>query len=232
MDEEQHWRIAVYRDKLRRSLAARFYLRFHVSLILGFAILGGWIFDIALLRAGMASIGWRLSFAVLVAYGTFALGVWLWLRYSGIGEYVHRTKAEMLVGDGIKAGAPPESRTGSDWSDILWAGDPEGCMILLALLVTGTVLFFALGGYAYVAADAIFADIVIEMLLAAGLLRGVRRMQRSGWFASLWKNTWPSLVFSLLVVMGIAYFAKQWAPHATTLREIWVEIHTPKALRR
>ena len=226
---EEHWRIAVYRDKLRRSLAARFYLRFHVSLILGAAILGGWIFDIALLRAGMTSIGWRLSLAVLAAYGVFTLGVWMWLRYSGIGEYVKRTKAEALVGDGVDMPGFPKPIDLPDPSYLILGGD--GCLLALGILFVVFVLFFALGGYAFMAADAIFADIVIEMLLAAGLLRGVRRMQRSGWFASLWKNTWPSLVFSLLVAVCLGAFARHWAPHAATLKELWITVHTPKALR-
>lgn len=230
-EKDEYWRIAVYRDKLRRSLAARFYLRFHVSLILGAAIVGGWAFDVALLHAGMTSIAWRLSLAVLAAYGIFALGVWMWLRYSGIGEYVKRTKAEALLGNGVD---PSDPKKGLDWVGdfALWPMDPEGCLVVLGLVLVGFGLFFALGGYAYMAADAIFADIVIEMLLAAGLLRGVRRMQRSGWFASLWKNTWPSLAFSLLVAVCVGAVACHWAPHATTLRELWVEIHTPKLLRR
>lgn len=228
-DNDEHWRIAVYRDKLRRSLAARFYLRFHVSLILFASILAGWAFDVALLHAGMTSMVKRLPLAVLAAYGVFAFGIWLWLRYSGIGEYVKRTKAEALV----EGADPPRARKeGSGYDDLLWISmDPEGCLIVLGLLIAGGVLFLAFGGYAFMAADAIFADIVIEMLLAAGLLRGVRRMQRSGWFASLWKNTWPSLAFSLIVALAVGGFARHVSPKVTTLAELWQAWHTPKALR-
>jgi hypothetical protein len=230
VDENERWRIEVYRDKLRSSLTARFALRFHIAVILSVAILGGWGIDVALLKMGMATMLVRLPLAVLAAYGIFVLGIRAWLHYSGIGQYLDRTQGETLVADGVPRGRYPES-----WPvnpiDALWLADAgEGCLWIFVIVAAAYVLFYALGGYAYLAADAIFADIVLEMLLAAGLLRGVRRMQRAGWFASLWSNTWPSLAFSLCVAVVPGLIARQLSPQPATLPQLWHALHAPKAM--
>ena len=223
-DDGEHWKIEVYRDRLKRSLAARFVLRYHVAMILLASILGGWAVDVALLRSGLTSMLARYPLAVIGAYGFFVAGIALWLRYSGIGEYVKAVRADELVGQGAPDAKERRSLDSSDWLQGAGVLDPEGCLIMLAIAVA----FFALGGYAVVAAEALIADVVLELLLAAGLLRGVRRLQRSGWFGSLWRNTWLSLAFSLIVAAFVGLFAQGMAPKATTLHEAWTMIKAGK----
>jgi hypothetical protein len=220
MADDERWRIEVYRDKLKRSLAARFFLRFHVSLILFATLLAGFIVDVALLHAGLKSMLVRYPLAILAAYATFVCGIKLWLDYSGIAEYVDRNKAEKLVGESVPIGEPIKARSGG-WIDGLnfIPIDGDGCLVVIGIVVAGAAIFFALGGYALMAADSIFADVVLEILLAAGLLRGVRRMQRGGWLPSLWSNTWPSLAFTLCVALLLGWYARN-VPEATTLPDL------------
>jgi hypothetical protein len=74
------------REKVKRYLVQRFYTRFHMSLILASsglaAMLGNWV----LLHAGVHVMWVRYPIAVSIAYLTFLAGVWLWLRYVGIGQ--------------------------------------------------------------------------------------------------------------------------------------------------
>jgi hypothetical protein len=56
-----------------------------------------------MLQAGVGSMLVRYPIAIAVAYGTFLLGVWLWLQYAGVGDAQERRPGDSLV-DG--AGLP------------------------------------------------------------------------------------------------------------------------------
>jgi hypothetical protein len=47
----------------------------------------------------------------------------------------------------------------------------------------------------------------------------LRRIERSGWIAGVWSNTWPSLLIALLVAVSIGLAARH--PPAATLHELW-----------
>ena len=70
-------------------------------------------------------------------------------------------------------------------------------------------------------AESLFADVVLELLLAAGLLRGLRRLERTGWLDGLWANTWPSLAFGVVAALFAGWMAQVLSPNATTLFEAW-----------
>jgi hypothetical protein len=216
-DDDDRWRIEVYRDRLKRSLAARFFLRFHIALILGATLVAGSVVDVLLLHAGLRSMLIRYPVAILAAYGTFICGIKLWLDYSGIAEYLDRNAAEKLVGNGVPA-EPLQMRRPLDWADgvqFFSGADGEGCLIVIAVVV----VVFALGGYAFIAAETIFANVVLEIFLAAGLLRGVRRLQGSGWLLGLWSVTWPSLAFTLFLALMAGWYA-HYLPDVTTLADL------------
>lgn len=87
------------RERVKRYLVQRFYTRFHMSLILassGFAaMLGNW----ALLHAvGVTEMWIRYPVAVSLSYLTFLSGIWLWLKYIGLGQGTR--SSESLV-DGV-----------------------------------------------------------------------------------------------------------------------------------
>jgi hypothetical protein len=71
---------------VKRYLVQRFYTRFHMSLILSSSGLAAMLASWALLHAGVHSMLVRYPVATGVAYFTFLSGVWLWLRYAGLGR--------------------------------------------------------------------------------------------------------------------------------------------------
>jgi hypothetical protein len=73
------------REGVKRRLAQRFYTRFHMSLILSSSGLAAMLASWAMLHAGLTSMLARYPVAVTVAYLTFLGGVWVWLRYVGLG---------------------------------------------------------------------------------------------------------------------------------------------------
>jgi hypothetical protein len=74
------------REKVKRYLVQRFYTRFHMSLILASSGLAAMLSNWVLLHAGVHVMWMRYPIAVSMAYLTFLAGVWLWLRYVGIGQ--------------------------------------------------------------------------------------------------------------------------------------------------
>jgi hypothetical protein len=235
VQDEEAWRIEVYRERLKRSIPARFFQRFHVSLILAGSIFAGWAVDVLLLQSGLRPMLLRFPLAILCAYCAFIGGARLWLDYSGIDEYLKRTKAAELTGDEEPASRPPpiaESRRHGNVLDFLELGSlDEGCLVAVGVALLVGIVFFTFGGYAVMAAEAIFADVVVELLLAAGLLRGVRRVERGGWLGGLWSNTWPSLAFTLALAIAAGFVAQKVAPSASTLGELWTALHAPGAIR-
>jgi hypothetical protein len=223
---DEYWRIEAYRERLKHSLAARFLLRYHVSLILAASITSAVSTDLALLGAGVRAMIVRYPLAIVAGYAAFYAGIAAWLRYSGIREYLDRTRAEELIGDDVKV--PPWRESSVDPGDILGAAAaPEGCLWIAGFVA----LFFIFGGYALVAAPTLFADVVLELFIAAGLLRGVRRAEGGGWMRGAWANSWPTLAASLFVALLLGAMALNTSPRSSTLQELWQAIRHPGARR-
>jgi hypothetical protein len=223
-DDEDLGRKEILRARLRHSLPARFLLRYHLTVIVLAAVAAGWVLDVGLLRAGLRLMIVRYPLAVLASYGVFVLGIGVWLRYSGIAAYVNRRRAGDLIGDHVPAvpRVPAVEATRSDWVEApLNLPDPEGCLWFAIL----GLAFLALGGYTIATAPTFFADIVLEVLLAAGLVRGVRRLRESGWVSSVIAGTWgsPALAMALAFVAGLLALGMH--PHPATLGELWWRLH-------
>ncbi len=224
LDDDRKWKIEIFRDRLRHSLGARYLLRFHVSLILLFSILVGWLVDVGLLKLGAAHMAPRYAVSILFAYAAFYLGVFVWIEVSGIREYVKVKRADLLIGDDVPR-KPPEGERGWSWHE---GADPtmgcfpdvEGCATIIVLLVAAIAVFYLFGGYVVANALSFFVDIVLELLLAAGLLRGINRYEASGWMVSVWRSTRWSLAFTLFMAVALGWLAQAEYPEAKTFPDV------------
>ena len=75
------------RAALERSLASRFWLRFHMSVMLFAAFGSGFLVSYALLRAGVGSTLVRWPLGTLVGYVALFLCMRLWLAYVGVRPF-------------------------------------------------------------------------------------------------------------------------------------------------
>lgn len=66
----------------QERLLKRYFVRWHMSAILGATVASGLLLDRALLFLGMGSMGWRYALSVLGAYGFFFLLVRMWVWYA------------------------------------------------------------------------------------------------------------------------------------------------------
>jgi hypothetical protein len=92
--------------KVATRLLARFYLRFHISLILLWSFSAGLLTTKAMLWAGVHSMLWRYPVTLLVSYGAFFLGVRIWLAYVGADPFGPggRSGSSLVDGAGNSSG--------------------------------------------------------------------------------------------------------------------------------
>ena len=77
----------AFQDELLR----KYFVRWHMSLILAATVASGLLIDKALLWLGFDGMGWRYALSVLGAYGFFFLLVRLWIWYAaGVPVTVRR----------------------------------------------------------------------------------------------------------------------------------------------
>ena len=231
-------------QKFKAKLLKKYFVRFHMSLILGATVASGVLIDKGLLQLGFDAMGWRYAFSVLGAYGLFFGLVRLWVWYAaGIAPRVGDSDldyvgdaADLLPGRG--GGSPHPVFTGFHGGDAGGGGASdlfdapslptggggidlsidldEGFWILIVLAVLVLVICLA-GGYLIWMAPEILPEVALEAAVGAGLLRQVKT-DSAGWAARLLWKTWIPLV----CVMGIAFFAGSFmqseCPEAKTAR--------------
>ena len=66
----------------QEKLLKRYFVRWHMSLILMATVASGLLIDKALLHMGFDAMGWRYAVSVLAAYGFFFLAVRMWIWYA------------------------------------------------------------------------------------------------------------------------------------------------------
>lgn len=206
-------RLTWYRESLKHSLSARFVLRFHVALIVGFAACTAWLFDYLLLKAGLVMM-LRYPIVIGVGYTAFVGGVWAWLEYSGIRQYLTEARAAELVDakEPQRRAREPINLDLLNWAPI----DGEGCLIVIGVAAAGAAIFWALGYFAI----HLFTEVVLEFILAAGLLRGLRKAESSGWIDGVWRAIRAPLVAITILAIGFASWAHMAHPGAMTFAEV------------
>lgn len=192
-----------------------------IVLATGFA---GFLASYVMLRIGVESMALRYPLAVAVAYVAFLGLLWCWLRLRG-------TEEDAI--DVMDASTPSSSSRSDDggWSDAggadfdagsgdgLDLGDAgsldEGLFVVVVLVVLFGV--FVLVASLVWSAPILFAEILLDAALAAGLYRRLRRASSTHWLESAVSRTWKYFV-GFAVILAIAGFAMQaYAPEAVSV---------------
>jgi hypothetical protein len=90
------------RTRLKRYLMQRFYMRFHMTLILASSSLAAMLTSWGMLKLGATSMLARYPVAVVASYAVFLASVWLWLRYVEAGERSNSAASSQIREDGLK----------------------------------------------------------------------------------------------------------------------------------
>jgi hypothetical protein len=210
--------------RVRQWLEARFFLRIHMTLILGGTFLAGVVMTRLLMEAGVDRLALRYVAAVGAAYFVFLILIRLWLAYVGSGGNHFD-----LVADGVDIGSDfvPDapmpkfkgSGSGGSWSDgIDVGGDLEDIVVIVLLLVL-VVCICGFAIYFIWTAPALLSEAAFEAALAASLARRTKNATSGNWMGSVFRATAWQFVVVLLLSGFLGWAAQRKCPEARRLRE-------------
>lgn len=183
----------------------------------------GFLASFSMLHHGVVSMASRYPAAVGIAYLAFLLFLWLWLRWSA-RDYVDFPDVSGL-GTPTNRGAHPcgGSAHGSDDGGILSEGastaaDAGDFAVPVAIaVVVGAILVSSL--WIVYSAPALFAELLLDGMLAASLYRRLRGIETQHWLITAIRRTlWPFLITAIVAGVG-GKVLQVHAPAARTLGE-------------
>jgi hypothetical protein len=234
------WRTRELR-RLRARLEQDGFPRLEMMLLVAMTGGVGLVASWALRMGGLASMGWRYLLVVTIAYLVFLglLRAWLDVRNRADSDVSldfpspdshHDVGTIGAGGDFGGAGATGTwdapaagdalggvGLMGADAALDVGAGADEAGCLIVPLILLAVLVFSALT--VVWSAPTLFAEVLLDVLLAAGLYRRLRRTQGRHWLETAVRRTaWPFAITA--VVVCVAGFALQAAaPAATTLGE-------------
>lgn len=207
----------------KREFARKYFVRFHMSLIVAGTIGGGVLTSRLLLGAGMGSVMLRYALDVAASYLIFLLLVKLWLWYvrsDGDLDGVDAVDEVAHFAGNVSGGSRAESSGGSWFSlpDIGLDVDAEGCL-LIALFLALVLAIVLAGGYLVWMAPEILGEAAFDALVAGSMARVASRAEREGWVIGVVRATAIPFCVVFAMTMVLAYFIQDLCPPASTLRE-------------
>jgi len=230
-------------------IAGHFFLRFHMTLILGGTFLAGLLVTKLFLDAGNANLALRYGVAVAASYAAFLLLINLWLWYMGAraeddeptaGDVVDALDLAGDIGSGLRPGGQVNlfdagggsfgggGSTGSfgetaaeGVSGLVGDADDAGCAIVVVLLVAALVLTVGIAGaYLVWAAPGILAEAAFEAFLASALIPGARRSEAQGWLHGTVRATIVPFAVMMIAAVGFGWAANDLCPQARRMADV------------
>lgn len=219
---------------------ARFFLRAHMTVILGLTFLAGLGVTRLFLEAGNRDLAVRYGVSVVVSYAAFLLLLAGWLRYMrirdtaldvgdaldlaaaaadlattpGTPDAAFRGAGGSFGGGGSSgswATSSASDSAGPGLGDLVPADEDLGLIIVIVVVVVGIALA---GLYLVYAAPAILAEVAFDALLASTLVRGARRADAAGWLGPAVRATVVPFAVMFLLATGFGVAANRGCPDA------------------
>jgi hypothetical protein len=232
-------------DDARRRLLREGWPRLQMLLLVMLTGGAGFLAAWGLLQAGVLRMAVRYPLAVVAAYGVFLVLLWLWLRTRAEdwdlpdfdGGSGRRGDASDWQGGGGHGGGGGASASWDDAGsggalDAVTApvGDALGAaaeaeefalplaVVLVALAVVAVLLMSSL--FLVWSAPVLFAELLVDGVLAAGLYRRLRRASGPHWLETAVRRTWLPFVLTGVLAALVGWGLGAYAPGATTLGQV------------
>jgi hypothetical protein len=180
-----------------------------------------------LLQCGVLAMWLRYPLAVVLAYGVFLFLLWCWLQTqpqqeepdSGELADIGYDLGNTVSGSGRSSANLANDSSATDLPDI---GDGEGAVIglvIVALIALGTALLAAFS--IVTIAPVLLAELLVDVALAAGLYRHVRKIDRDRyWLRTALRHTaWRFAAVAVIAALAGLLFA--WlVPGAVSLGDL------------
>jgi len=220
-------------ERVRSQLVRDHYPRLQMGWIVALTGFAGLAASFLLLQAGLTAMGTRYFLAMCVAYLSFLSLLWGWLQTRRDGgdlssvdgsfdapDPVWRGQGGSFDGGGASGDYAP-----SDVPDVPGAGDALGAVDagdaaipLAVLLLAAGILFSSL--FVIYSAPVLFAELLVDGVLAAGLYRRMRGIDQRHWLASALRRTCLPFVLTAVLVTAAGWAMGRYAPEAVSLGEV------------
>lgn len=224
-------------ERMRARLLRDGFPRLQMLMLVSLTGLAGFAASAAMLAAGLEAMALRYVLAMGAAYIAFLLLLWLWLRTSA-SDYVDMptpsggadgdmADAGFAGGGGTFDGGGASANVDFDASDAVCAVETpvdvissadEGTIPLAVILLALGIVLSSL--FVIWSAPILFAEILVDALLAAGLYRRLRVLDRQHWMVAALKRTLVPFILTTLVVGAAGWAMQSYAPEATSLGEV------------
>lgn len=214
-------------ERQRSRLEALGRPRLQMMLIVALTGLGGFLASFAMLRLGVQSMALRYPLAVGAAYLVFLLLLWLWLRSKRDDYDCDIDDPGIDLGRGRSGGSSSEygSSSGSSGSgDSSGLGDVAEALggadeLALPLIALAAALLFA-GGWIVYSAPLLFAELLVDGVLAASLYRRLKGAEPRHWLETAFRRTvWPFAATALVFcIAGVTLH--HLAPEARSIGDV------------
>jgi hypothetical protein len=227
----------------------RFFLRFHMAVLLGLTFLAGLAVTKLMLVAGNTNLALRYGVAVTASYAAFVLLLKLWLLYiqrgpvdDAIDAADTAEGATDILRDLSGAGGPSPTgfdagggghggggATGSFGASQGGGGESGGSSLFpdadedFGLVILAALVLIGLvvaSGYLIYAGPTILAEAAFEALLASALIPGARRAEATGWMRPALRATALPFVGMLALAVGFGWVASDMCPNARRVVEV------------
>jgi hypothetical protein len=223
-------------QRIREQLERRSYPRLQMMLLVMLTGGAGFLASFLLMMKGVDTLALRYTLAVGIAYLVFLGLLWMWLRVGVDSldgpDAVFEGMVELLP-DGaprspaVHARAALESEPLVELPDVpvpnvAAAADVDELAIPLAviLIVAGIVLTVLVASFSVVySAPILFAELLLDGVLAATLYRRLRRIETRHWLHSAIRRTIVPFAITAALMAAAGWGLAIYAPGATTLGE-------------
>lgn len=233
-------------ERIRREVERRGFPRLQMLLLVLLTGGAGFLASYGLLHAGVETLAWRYGLAVAIAYSFFLLLLWLWLR-TGFDDYTYEdvlleiadsapsrgggaTQYEGGGGEFSGGGASGHWEESSepllelpDMPDVSGVADADEAaipigIVLAVVAVVVTVMFASLS--VVWSAPVLFAELLLDGVLAATLYRRLRRLEPRHWLRSALRRTLVPFGITALLMMAAGWGMSVHAPAARSLGDV------------
>lgn len=223
-------------QRMRTRLLREGFPRVQMFILVSLTGLAGFAASSLMLLAGLETMALRYTLAMGVAYLVFLGLLWLWLHTSA-SDYLD------LVPDGagadVTSDLPPALRDdfaggggsfdgGGASANVDFGVDSiaekplsavasaeEGAIPLVVILLALGLLLSSL--FVVWTAPVLFAEILVDALLAAGLYRRLRTLERQHWMVAALKRTVVPFLLTTVLVAGAGWSMQAIAPQAVSI---------------
>jgi len=227
-------------QRMRARLLREGFPRVQMFILVSLTGLAGFGASALMLLAGLETMALRYTLAMGVAYLVFLGLLWLWLHTSA-SDYLDfvpdaggpdatpdlppALRDDFAGGGGSFDGGGASANVDFGVDSIAEkplaavASAEEGAIPLVVILLALGLLLSSL--FVVWTAPVLFAEILVDALLAAGLYRRLRGLERQHWMVAALKRTVIPFVLTTLLVAGAGWGMAMAVPEARSIGDVF-----------